>query len=64
MYFVLALLCTDLDEQCMIKTYPNLLPSYEACLVTEQTVINNLWKFAPPNASSVNTWCIALPEDT
>ena len=44
MYFVLALLCTDLDEQCMIKTYPNLLPSYEACLVTEQTVINNLWK--------------------
>ncbi len=64
MYFVLALLCTDLDQMCMIKAYPDILPSYQACEVTKQTVNKKIWEFAPDNASSVKTWCFALPEDT
>jgi len=48
----------------MIKAYPDILPSYQACEVTKQTVNKKIWEFAPDNASSVKTWCFALPEDT
>lgn len=64
MYFVLALLCTNLDQECMIKAYPHLLPGYEACLIVKNDVENKLWEYAPDNASSVKTWCFMIPEDT
>jgi len=64
MYAVLALLCTSLDKECMVKTYPYIIPTFEACLSIEKNVNKSLWKFAPENASTIKTWCIVIPEDT
>ena len=64
MYVVLALLCTSLDAECMVKTYPYIIPSFEACLAVKEDVNKSLYKFAPENASTIKTWCISVPEDT
>ena len=64
MYVVLALLCTNLDRACMVKTYPNIIPTFETCLVIKESVQKKLFQYAPDNASTVKTWCIVIPEDT
>ena len=63
MYVILALLCTDLGADCNVKIYPHIMPNYEVCAVTKESVHKKLWEFAPDNASKVSTWCIAIPED-
>jgi len=63
MYYVLALLCL-VDEACMVKTYPHLLPTYESCMIVRTDVEKKLWEFAPDNAESVNTWCFSVPTET
>ena len=64
MYVVLALLCTNLDQECMVKTYPNIIPTFETCLNIKEDVNKSLYKYAPDNASTIKTWCIVIPEDT
>ena len=64
MYFVLALLCTDLDTNCSLRVYPDIQPSYQACFETKQEINRKLWEYKPDNASSLKTWCFMIPEDT
>ena len=63
MYYVLALLCL-VDEECIVKAYQTILPTYESCIITKEGIHKKLWKHAPENAASVKTWCFSLPEDT
>ena len=64
MYVVLALLCTGPTLECMVRAYPNIMPSHDICIATKETVHEKLWKYAPENATRVKTWCIPIPEDT
>ena len=47
----------------MVKAYPHLLPTHEACMVVKHDVHRKLWEFAPDNAESVETWCFSIPTE-